>query len=78
VAGWRGQTGRIREEKEEEQLVDIREDFSATQVHLNRGWHKGRKGWEQTGRIREDKEEEQLVDIREDFSATQVHLYGGC
>jgi hypothetical protein len=38
VAGWRGQTGRIREEKEEEQLVDIREDFSATQVHLYRGW----------------------------------------
>jgi hypothetical protein len=56
--------------------VDIREDFSATQVHLNRGWQQGRKGWEQTGRIREEKEE-QLVDIREDFSATQVHLYRG-
>ncbi len=56
--------------------MDIREDFSATQVHLNRGWQQGRKGWEQTGRIREEKEE-QLVDIREDFSATQVHLYRG-
>jgi hypothetical protein len=44
VAGWRGQTGRIREEKEEEQLVDIREDFSATQVHFYRGWQQGSRG----------------------------------
>jgi hypothetical protein len=53
-----GQTGRIREEKEEEQLVDIREDCSAIQVRLHRVCPQS--VWGQTGRIIEEKEEEQL------------------
>ncbi len=40
VAGWRGQTGRIREEKEKEQLVD----FSRTQVHYLEAEIGGRGG----------------------------------
>jgi hypothetical protein len=40
IAGWRGETGRIRQEEEEEQLVDIKEEYKPDQVQNIHFWYR--------------------------------------